>query len=607
VTDRLLLLLWLAGCGASRDADGDGVTAATDCDDGDAAVYPGAPEACDGVDNDCDELADDDDADAPRSTFYADLDGDGFGRGTSPRDACAAPEGYVADATDCDDARDHIYPGATEVCDGLDGDCDGVGDDAEDGAGAWFLDADGDGFGDAAESVQDCAAPSAYVADATDCDDGDATTHPGAEDPCGGADADCDGYDDACAREGEISLETADLTLSGVAAGDEAGVSLAVGDVDADGFGDLLVAAPGAAGTAGAAFLVLGPIPADASLRDADATIAGVWDDAPITVVGSGDVDGDGRVDLTLAAPGASSVWILGADVRGAVTVSEALVGEAEDETGAALVAGVDLDGDGIGDVAAGAPASAGAVRLWSGAGGGIATVSGEEAGASFGRALAAGDIDGDGAPDLAVGAPGAGAGGLHVYLGPITGDFVATDADVSIPGDVEDDEAGAAVTAVGDVNGDGRGDLMVGAPGASSIAPGAGAAYLLLGGAAWPDTLGGAACTLTGLDEGDGAGVRIAALGDVSGDDRADVLVAAGDFTQAWLLQGPFAGTISLQYAEGTVYAPAAGDEFAAAAAGGGDLDGDGVWDLVIGSPGADPTGSRSGRVDLLRGWVDG
>ena len=127
------------------DGDGDGAPASTDCDDGDDTVYPGAIERCDGIDNDCDLLVDDEDDDVDLSTglaFYDDDDGDGFGDLSTEILACTAPAGFVEDGSDCDDGDDGIFPGAAELCDDIDNDCDATtGEDGqvsfEDAAGDW--------------------------------------------------------------------------------------------------------------------------------------------------------------------------------------------------------------------------------------------------------------------------------------------------------------------------------------------------------------------------------------------------------------------------------------------------------------------------------------
>ncbi|MCB9758890.1 MAG: FG-GAP repeat protein [Alphaproteobacteria bacterium] len=120
----------------SEDTDCDDLGEATladpdgDCDDGDPDAHPGAEERCDDVDNDCDGETDEDAVD--RQTWYADADGDGFGDPEAAQLACEAPEGTVADATDCDDAAPDTWPGAVEIPgDGVDQDCDGADTPAE--------------------------------------------------------------------------------------------------------------------------------------------------------------------------------------------------------------------------------------------------------------------------------------------------------------------------------------------------------------------------------------------------------------------------------------------------------------------------------------------
>ena len=110
------------------DQDGDGYPAADDCDDGNAAINPGATEVCDGVDNDCDGEIDED----VTTTWYQDADGDGFGDSDVTADACEKPSGYVPTGNDCDDDEAEAFPGNTEVCDGIDNDCDGEVDEDED-------------------------------------------------------------------------------------------------------------------------------------------------------------------------------------------------------------------------------------------------------------------------------------------------------------------------------------------------------------------------------------------------------------------------------------------------------------------------------------------
>ena len=112
----------------NNDADCDGAATAEDCDDGDDSVNPRAVEVCDGIDNDCDGATDDEDDSVDLTTgrtFYRDADEDGYGDPDDTIEACAAPSGYTADGTDCDDEDADAYPGALEIpLDGIDQDCD---------------------------------------------------------------------------------------------------------------------------------------------------------------------------------------------------------------------------------------------------------------------------------------------------------------------------------------------------------------------------------------------------------------------------------------------------------------------------------------------------
>ncbi|MBN2801303.1 MAG: hypothetical protein JXX28_19335 [Deltaproteobacteria bacterium] len=190
------------------DVDGDGVPACQDCDDARAEVSPGAEEVCDGLDNDCDTQVDEDASDA--SAWYPDLDGDGFGNPRFPLAACEAPEGYLADGTDCDDLSAVSLPGGEEVCDGQDNDCDGQVDEEAADALTWYVDRDGDRYGDDATAASGCQVPQGAVLSGGDCDDQSATAHPGAAERCDGADDDCDGQADVGALDAPVWYADAD-------------------------------------------------------------------------------------------------------------------------------------------------------------------------------------------------------------------------------------------------------------------------------------------------------------------------------------------------------------------------------------------------------------
>jgi hypothetical protein len=150
-------------------------------------------------------------------TYHRDVDGDGRGDPTLPMTSCEAPEGWVLDATDCDDTCATCFPAADEVCDGVDQDCDAQID--EDVQRAYFRDADGDGHGLLDEHVLACVPPDGYAERIGDCDDTRAGAYPGAREVCNGLDDDCDHRADqtfACAAGRAVACTTACGTLGTV-------------------------------------------------------------------------------------------------------------------------------------------------------------------------------------------------------------------------------------------------------------------------------------------------------------------------------------------------------------------------------------------------------
>ncbi|MFT3769699.1 MAG: putative metal-binding motif-containing protein [Minicystis sp.] len=190
-----------------RDADGDGfgnsavttqactaptgyVANNTDCNDSSATVKPGATEVCNGVDDNCNGSIDE----GVKLTFYRDADGDGFGNPSLTTQACTAPSGYVSNNTDCNDSNASVRPGAAEVCNGVDDNCNGSIDEGV--LLTFYRDADGDGFGNAGVTTQACSAPAGYVANNSDCNDANAAVKPTAAETCNGIDDNCNGQID---------------------------------------------------------------------------------------------------------------------------------------------------------------------------------------------------------------------------------------------------------------------------------------------------------------------------------------------------------------------------------------------------------------------------
>ncbi|TNE83974.1 MAG: hypothetical protein EP330_30875 [Deltaproteobacteria bacterium] len=163
-----------------------------DCDDDEGAAYPGNTEICDGIDNDCLNGVDDG---LSTQLFYLDADGDDWGAGTAVN-ACVAPPQHVATPGDCDDGNSAVNPDASEVCNGINDDCNNGVDEGLPTT-VWYYDGDTDTYGDPSNSQTTCDTTLAnHVDRAGDCNDNDNTIYPNQTDDCNGVNNDCDGQVD---------------------------------------------------------------------------------------------------------------------------------------------------------------------------------------------------------------------------------------------------------------------------------------------------------------------------------------------------------------------------------------------------------------------------
>ncbi|MCS7213657.1 MAG: putative metal-binding motif-containing protein [Candidatus Calescibacterium sp.] len=145
-----------------------------DCDDTSSETKPGAAEFCNFIDDNCNGQIDE----GVLLTFYIDSDGDGYGSPSPLTQGCVKPNGYVMNSFDCNDSSSNVKPGAVEIINGVDDNCNGL---VDEGAGlpTFYRDLDGDGFGNPASSIQAASQPPGYVSNALDCDDTSPAINPG--------------------------------------------------------------------------------------------------------------------------------------------------------------------------------------------------------------------------------------------------------------------------------------------------------------------------------------------------------------------------------------------------------------------------------------------
>ena len=400
-------------------------------------------------------------------------------------------------------------------------------------------------------------------------------------------------------------------SFQGTQANARLGLSVSTaGDVNGDGFSDVVIGCPGFMGM-GAAMLFKGA--ATGLGASPDQTIAGqtAGDDFGWSVALAGDVNGDGLSDVLVGAPKYSSskgkAYCFHGTVNPAVPLVQAwtYAGTAANAQLGYCVAGAgDLNRDGYGDAAIGAPyqpkvpgTNNGAVYLFAGAAGGLntaaATVQQGAASANFGYSVAAaGDVNGDGFADLIVGAPGTGSGNgaAHLFWGMAAATLINVTA---VPnGGASSEQMGWAVASAGDVNGDGFADVLLGSPGASS---GKGKVQVFAGDAAFAWDAPHKLISINGSVAAGRFGAAACTAGDVNGDGISDLALAAPD-------QG---GVGAVKIFHGSPEKPAATAQWTVIGGGpyavgptcvasAGDVNGDGYSDVLVGtSGGAIGTGS--------------
>ncbi|MBI2339070.1 MAG: FG-GAP repeat protein [Deltaproteobacteria bacterium] len=630
------------------DVDGDGIANEGDnCPDDSNSDQTdldedGTGDACDD-DVDGDGVPDEEDAFPTDATESADTDGDGVGDNS---DVCPDVS---------DDQSDGDEDGAGDVCDNC---VTTANSDQED--------MDGDGEGNACDEDIDGDGDLAEEFGGADCDDEDdhrngirAEVFDLRENNCD----DADGYDLG------IDLADSTATVEGDSAGDELGYAVSIpGDVNGDGFADVMIGAPkndaGASG-AGKAYLFFGsagglsgaldPDSADVIMEGEGSNNYFGW-----SISGPGDVNGDGFDDILIGAKWnhdggyrAGKVYLIYgrdfADQEFDLADADAAFtgGATGDYLGSSVAGAGDVDGDGLADIIMSATgydgtySSAGRVYLFLGGdlAGDVsltdayATFEGEAAYDAAGTSLApAGDMDGDGLADFIVGAPSAdpsgktSAGKIYVIFGDNidTGENALADADLKYTGENANNNAGNMISGGVDVDADGLSDIVIGAYGYDvGASTNEGRAYLIFGSDSYTAgtySLNGADMVFDGEASGDYAGSAVSLIDDMDGDGFGEIMIgayyndeAANNAGKIYFIKGmsqddfdDLGGEITLGDAsvDATILGETSGSYAGYSLSTGGDPNGDGIMDTVIGAYGFDGAdGSDTGKAYLLLG----
>ena len=569
------------------------VAEGTDCNDVDGSIYPGASESCDTTDSDCDgAVAEDDSVDA--LTWYADADGDLYGEVASTHIACSKPVGYVADATDCDDADAAISPADLEYCGGADENCDGaVDEDSAVDASTWHPDTDSDTYGDSDASHLSCTVPVGYVADASDCDDADATVSPVGTDTCAdGIDQDCDGVVDAgCWPVGDVDVDAADAIVYGAVAGHGLGAQVCGGgDFSGDGEPDFLLS------TSYVSYVMYAVYGDTTGVTAAASAFAGITvADYTSGLACQGDVDGDGDDEAMAVTGSTAQMFNGGSRIQAAQFYPEV--------TNSYFWSGGfgDTDGDGLAEVLVGRPydGSGGAtVYLFDAPSGypALSTASARFTGFSASRAgyfLDSGsDVNGDGVDDVLVGST---AGSAWLFTGPFSGYVYASSADAALTGVAVDY---VTVDFLADADGDGLADVLIGAPNDldTCVIPGT-----TTGGTFRTEALGRVHTASWPY-----VGTSVAGL-DIDGDGTSDVVTRSQYDYGVFAFFGPLTGTVDETDADTTFHS--VGDYSLYAGSGttianAGDVEGLGFDSLLLTGPESDYGANASvGAAFLFHG----
>ena len=399
--------------------------------------------------------------------------------------------------------------------------------------------------------------------------------------------------------------------FNGLSAGSNFGFSVSsAGDVNGDGFDDVIVGAYGYSSFTGRAYIYFGGVNMNTV---ADVTLTGVSASNffGYSVSKAGDVNGDGYSDVVVGAYGYSSstgrayIYFGGLTMNNTVDVT--LTGESTGNLfGISVSSSGDVNSDGYSDVLVGASgysSSTGRAYIYFGGSSMNNTadviVTGEAANNVFGCSVAsAGDVNADGFSDIFIGAYGYNSnnGRSYIYLG---GNSMDNITDVVMTGESANNYFGGSVCSAGDVNGDGYSDVVAGAYGRNSFT---GKTYIYFGGASMNST---ADVTLSGEAVVNYFGASVSSAGDINGDGFSDIIIGAyGNNSNSGKSYVYFGGSIMDTVADVTMTGEGINNNFGYSVGLAGDLNQDGYSDLLIGAYGY---GSNTGRAYYFTNTMSG
>ncbi|MBK8981990.1 MAG: FG-GAP repeat protein [Ignavibacteria bacterium] len=383
-----------------------------------------------------------------------------------------------------------------------------------------------------------------------------------------------------------------DVKMTGEGSGNQFGYSVSsAGDVNGDGYSDVIVGAYLYSGSTGRAYVFFGGAGMD-NVADVIMTGEAGSNYFGSSVSSAGDVNGDGYSDVIVGAyrhssfTGRAYVFFGGAGMDNAADVT--MTGEATSNVfGYSVSSAGDVNGDGYSDVIVGAygySSSTGRAYIFFGGAGMDSTadviMTGDAGSNYFGSSVSsAGDVNGDGYSDMIVGAYlySGSAGRAYVFFG---GAGMNNIADVTMTGEIIDNYFGKSVSSAGDVNGDGYSDVIVGADGYSSNT---GRAYVFFGGAGMDNA---ADVIMTGEGTSNYFGYSVSTAGDVNGDGYSDVIVGADGYSSNTGRSYIYSGAWSMDsIADVTMTGEITNNYFGKSVSSAGDVNGDGYSDLITGA----------------------